>query len=824
MHGSVWRHAVFLACSMPPLGKGLPRVLADRRGHGRSGTRPRATYTPRAARAGHPARGFEASPSTSRRRTEAPKPPDEGPRAAHRGRARSRDPRVAVERRLRARPVWVEGEVTGARPAPSGHLYFCLKDEHEEASIDVVVYRSNVTPRMRALCVDGARRARCAGKPTFWAPRGRLQLIADRAAAGGARRAARGARAAQGEARGRGALRAGAQAPLPAEPRVIGVVTSAAGAVIHDICRVAFRRGGARILLAPAQVQGCGRGRVDLPRAGAAPARARGRRHHPRARRRLGGRPRRVQRRGARARRRRVPRSGGERRRSRGRRHARRLRGRRARGDAVAGRGAASCPTARRARELLRRTRAAPRARDARRASAHDRGRPRRRGAPPRRSAPRHRDAAAALDDRVARLAARARVSPGAPARGAVARAAPARVHAPARGHRARARARSRAARDRSSAACARRSLERRGSQLERASARLDAMSPLKVLGARLRDRDARGRARRPIRRRRRARGAVLRRARRARRASRRHVDRVEPLAAPGEGAVSGRSLRRRSGDPVAHSKSPAMHAAAYRALGLPHTYEAMRATAEELPRVVAMLRDGPVRRHQRHRPAQAARPRARRRDRSEGARSAGAANTLVRTADGQVVAHNTDAPALAAELRALGGPTRAWGDLRALVLGSGGAARAAIAALVRHLGVRDVVVRARAFAEDSKRAAFAAARSRSRPRRALGGVARERCARVDPDPVHERRDARRRRRRRRGRGRRLGRAPRRRGRARRRLRPARDAVSPRRARPRASAATTASGCSRGRARSPSSCGSASRRRSTRCARRWSSP
>ena len=45
--------------------------------------------------------------------------------------------------------VWVEGEVTGARPAPSGHLYFSLKDEEEDATIDVVMYRSNVTPRTR---------------------------------------------------------------------------------------------------------------------------------------------------------------------------------------------------------------------------------------------------------------------------------------------------------------------------------------------------------------------------------------------------------------------------------------------------------------------------------------------------------------------------------------------------------------------------------------------------------------------------------------------------------------------------------------------------
>src|SRR5258707_1252980 len=46
--------------------------------------------------------------------------------------------------------------------------------------------------------------------------------------------------------------------PLPAEPRIVGVVSSRGGAVIHDVCRVAFRRGGARILLSPAQVQGAG--------------------------------------------------------------------------------------------------------------------------------------------------------------------------------------------------------------------------------------------------------------------------------------------------------------------------------------------------------------------------------------------------------------------------------------------------------------------------------------------------------------------------------------------------------------------------------------
>ena len=46
-------------------------------------------------------------------------------------------------------------------------------------------------------------------------------------------------------------------------------------------------------------------------------------------------------------------------------------------------------------------------------------------------------------------------------------------------------------------------------------------------------------------------------------------------------------------GDPVAHSKSPAMHAAAYRALGLDCTYEAIRATPADLALLVRSLREG---------------------------------------------------------------------------------------------------------------------------------------------------------------------------------------------------------------------------------------
>jgi len=153
--------------------------------------------------------------------------------------------------------VWVEGEVTGARPAPSGHLYFSLKDEEEDATVDVVVYRQNVTPRSKMLVKDGAR-VRLRGKPTFWAPRGRMQVIGDRVEPTGKGALLEALEKLKAKLQAEGLFAPERKRPLPHEPRIIGVVTSAGGAVIHDICKVAFRRGGARILLAPAQVQGVG--------------------------------------------------------------------------------------------------------------------------------------------------------------------------------------------------------------------------------------------------------------------------------------------------------------------------------------------------------------------------------------------------------------------------------------------------------------------------------------------------------------------------------------------------------------------------------------
>jgi exodeoxyribonuclease VII large subunit len=149
---------------------------------------------------------------------------------------------------------WVEGEASSLKRAGSGHVYFALKDEREDACLDCVMYRFNAQ-RARRHLVEGSR-LQVLGRPTVWAPRGRLQFVVE-----AVRPAGRGALLEALEQLKLRLLAEGLFAiekkrKLPVEPRVVGVVTSPSGAAFHDICSVAFRRGGARIVLSPARVQG----------------------------------------------------------------------------------------------------------------------------------------------------------------------------------------------------------------------------------------------------------------------------------------------------------------------------------------------------------------------------------------------------------------------------------------------------------------------------------------------------------------------------------------------------------------------------------------
>jgi exodeoxyribonuclease VII large subunit len=151
---------------------------------------------------------------------------------------------------------WVEGEVTSLKQAASGHAYFCLKDEREDAVIDCVMYRFDAQ-RAKKHLVEGVR-LQLWGRATVWAPRGRLQLVGNFARPAGKGALLEALEALKQRLLAEGLFAAERKRPLPRDPHVVGVVTSAHGAAFHDVRTVAFRRGRVRLVLAPAQVQGDG--------------------------------------------------------------------------------------------------------------------------------------------------------------------------------------------------------------------------------------------------------------------------------------------------------------------------------------------------------------------------------------------------------------------------------------------------------------------------------------------------------------------------------------------------------------------------------------
>lgn len=142
-------------------------------------------------------------------------------------------------------------------------------------------------------------------------------------------------------------------------------------------------------------------------------------------------------------------------------------------------------------------------------------------------------------------------------------------------------------------------------------------------------------------------------------------------------------------GDPVAHSRSPAMHNAAFAHLGIDARYELWHTPAAELSRRIASLRAPGVLGANvtlPHKEAvipllDALEPEA---------AQIGAVNTIYRHADGALVGANTDAPGLLADLREQAGFVPAGRQV--VVLGASGAARAAVFALV-NAGVARLVV-----------------------------------------------------------------------------------------------------------------------------------
>ena len=149
---------------------------------------------------------------------------------------------------------WVEGEIVSLKHAASGHVYFSLKDQREEACIDCVMYRLDAL-RARHHLFNGAR-VQTQGRATLWAPRGRLQFMVQGLRPVGLGSLLEQLEKLKAKLRAEGLFERERKRPLPIAPRVVGVITSAHGAALHDIRTVAFRRGPVVLVLSAALVQG----------------------------------------------------------------------------------------------------------------------------------------------------------------------------------------------------------------------------------------------------------------------------------------------------------------------------------------------------------------------------------------------------------------------------------------------------------------------------------------------------------------------------------------------------------------------------------------
>jgi len=148
----------------------------------------------------------------------------------------------------------IEGEVGGVTHARSGHLYFTLNDEREAAQLKCVMFRGDAR-RASAQIEEGAR-LRLRGDLSLFESRGVFQMIVRGATAVG-----------EGELRARfekirktleaeGLLDPKRKRAIPRMPRVVGVVTSEAGAALRDVIRVAHHRCPTRLVVADCRVQG----------------------------------------------------------------------------------------------------------------------------------------------------------------------------------------------------------------------------------------------------------------------------------------------------------------------------------------------------------------------------------------------------------------------------------------------------------------------------------------------------------------------------------------------------------------------------------------
>jgi len=150
--------------------------------------------------------------------------------------------------------VRVRGEISGLKVAPSGHVYFDLKDQ--DALLASVCWKGQAGKL--GLKLESGMEVVCTGRLTTYAQRSNYQLIIEGVALAGIGALLKMLEERKKKLAAEGLFDPARKQLLPYLPNVIGVVTSPTGAVIRDILHRLADRFPRHVLLWPVAVQGTG--------------------------------------------------------------------------------------------------------------------------------------------------------------------------------------------------------------------------------------------------------------------------------------------------------------------------------------------------------------------------------------------------------------------------------------------------------------------------------------------------------------------------------------------------------------------------------------
>jgi exodeoxyribonuclease VII large subunit len=171
--------------------------------------------------------------------------------------------------------VWIQGEISNFRSAPSGHQYFTMKDD--SAQIRCVMFR--LQSRFLKFKLEDGLRVIAWGRLSVYGARGEYQLILDTMEPAGLGSLMLAFEQLRNRLAAEGLFDPSRKRIIPPLPRRIGIVTSPTGAAVQDMIRIIRRRlPGTHVLISPASVQGdrapeeivaaigrlCGAGDVDV--------------------------------------------------------------------------------------------------------------------------------------------------------------------------------------------------------------------------------------------------------------------------------------------------------------------------------------------------------------------------------------------------------------------------------------------------------------------------------------------------------------------------------------------------------------------------------